>query len=99
MSTGIAISGTGTYFPESVLTNEEVCGAFNEWVRRENARRAPEIAAGTVQPLQESSPDFVLKASGIKERRVIDKAGIIDPERMCPNIPDRPDDELSLQAE
>ena len=99
MSTGVAISGTGCHFPEHVLTNAEVCGAFNEYVRRENARRADAIAAGTAQPLQESSPDFVVKASGILERRVVDKSGIIDPERMCPNIPQRKDDELSLQAE
>ena len=99
MSTGIAISATGVYVPENVLNNEEVCGAFNEYVRRENARRAAEIAAGTAQPLLESSPEFVLKASGILERRVIDKVGVMDPDRMCPIIPDRPDDQLSVQAE
>lgn len=99
MSTGIAISASGTYFPETVVSNDELCAAFNEYVRRENARRADAIAAGTAQPLAESSPEFVLKASGIRERRLVDETGVLDPDRMCPNIPDRPDSELSLQAE
>jgi len=99
MSTGIAISASGTNFPETVVGNDELCAAFNEYVRRENARQADAIAAGTAQPLAESSPEFVLKASGIRERRLVDKTGILDPDRMCPNIPDRPDNELSIQAE
>src|SRR5262245_37266399 len=99
MSTGIAIVGSGTYFPDTVVSNEELCTAFNEFVRRENAKNAAAIAAGTKEPLAESSPEFVLKASGIKERRLVEKTGVLDPDRMCPNIPDRPDSELSLQAE
>jgi beta-ketodecanoyl-[acyl-carrier-protein] synthase len=99
MSTGIAISASGTNFPETIVGNDELCAAFNEYVRRENARQADAIAAGTAQPLAESSPEFVLKASGIRERRLVDKTGILDPDRMCPNIPDRPDNELSIQAE
>ncbi len=99
MSTGIAISGSGTFFPETVVQNDELCAAFNEFVRRENAKNAEAIAAGTMQPLAESSPEFVLKASGIRERHLVDKTGILDPDRMHPNIPQRPDSELSLQAE
>jgi beta-ketodecanoyl-[acyl-carrier-protein] synthase len=99
MSTGIAIAASGTYFPETVVSNDELCAAFNEYVRRENARRADAIAAGTAQPLAESSAEFILKASGIRERRLVDKTGVLDPDRMCPNIPDRPDSEISLQAE
>jgi len=99
MSTGIAIVGSGTFFPSTVVNNEELCTAFNQFVRRENAKNADAIAAGTMQPLAESSPEFVLKASGIKERRLVDKTGVLDPDRMCPNIPDRPDSELCLQAE
>jgi beta-ketodecanoyl-[acyl-carrier-protein] synthase len=99
ISTGTAITGAGVWHPEHVLTNEELCVAFNEFVRRENARNAAAIAEGTVQPLKESSPEFIEKASGIKTRYVLDKTGVLDPMRMCPNLPDRPDDQLSLQAE
>ena len=98
-STGTAITGTGVWHPDNVITNEELCVAFNEFVRRENARRAAEIEAGTFEPLKESSPEFIVKASGILRRYVHDKTGLLDPERMCPNVPDRPDDQISVQAE
>ncbi len=41
----------------------------------------------------------MVKASGIVHRYVQDKTGLLDPERMCPNIPDRPETEISIQAE
>ncbi len=91
-TTGVAITGSGVWHPEHVLTNEELCVAFNEYVRRANA-------AGAQPPLAESTPEFVEKASGIKRRYIVDKTGVLDPERMCPNVPDRPDDQLSVQAE
>jgi beta-ketodecanoyl-[acyl-carrier-protein] synthase len=99
MTTQMAITGSGSWFPDPVLTNDELCAAFNEFVARENRRRADDIAAGRAAPLKESSADFILNASGIAQRHVVDKTGIVDPERMCPNIPGRPDDELSVQAE
>lgn len=98
-TTGTSITGHGVWHPETVLTNDELCAAFNEFVRRDNAKNAEAIAAGTREPLKESTPDFVVKASGILRRYVEDKTGLTDPERMCPNIPDRPEDQLSVQAE
>ena len=98
-TTGTAITGHGVWHPETVLNNDELVVAFNEFVRRENAKHADEIAAGTRQPLKESSSEFIVKASGIKHRYVEDKTGLLDPERMCPNIPDRPEEALSVQAE
>jgi len=68
-------------------------------VTAENEANAAAIAAGDREPLQGSSSEFILKASGIEQRHVWDKTGLLDPKRMCPNIPDRPDDELSYQAE
>lgn len=98
-TTGTSITGHGVWHPDTVLENPELCVAFNEFVRRENARHADAIAAGTRAPLKESSPEFIIKASGIITRYVEDKTGLLDPERMCPNIPDRPEDVLSIQAE
>lgn len=98
-TTGTSITGHGVWHPETVLTNEELCAAFNEFVRRDNAKNAEAIAAGTRESLKESTPEFVVKASGILRRYVEDKTGLTDPERMCPNIPDRPEDTLSVQAE
>ena len=99
MTTGTSITGHGVWHPPTVLENPELCVAFNEFVRRDNALHAEEIAAGTREALKESTPAFIEKASGIKRRYVEDKTGLLDPERMCPNVPDRPEEELSLQAE
>src|SRR5262245_23278230 len=98
-STGTAITGIGAWVPPDIVDNDELCAAFNEFVRRDNERNAEAIAAGRAEPLRESTPEFVLKASGIKRRRVYDRTGILDPERMCPNIPDRPEEQISVQAE
>ena len=91
-TTGTSITGWGVWHPADILTNVELCDAFNEFVRRHNA-------ANVGADLKESSPEFIWKASGIERRYVQDKTGLIDPERMCPNIPDRSEDQLSYQAE
>ena len=98
-TTKTSITGHAVWHPETVLENDELCAAFNEFVRRENTRNAAAIAAGTQEPLKESTPEWVVKASGIIKRYVEDKTGLLDPERMCPNIPDRPEDQISIQAE
>src|SRR5690242_2207483 len=91
-STGTAITGHGVWHPENVITNDELVAAFNEFVRRHNAKHPD-------KPLKESSSEFIVKASGIVRRYVHDKTGLLDPDRMCPNIPDRPEEALSVQAE
>ena len=98
-TTGTSITGHGIWHPETILENAELCVAFNEFARRENAKHASEIAAGKREAIKESTPEFIVKASGIISRWVQDKTGLLDPERMCPNIPDRPEEELSIQAE
>ena len=87
------------WHPPTVLDNTELCTAFNEFVRRDNAIHADAIAAGTHEALRESSPEFIVRASGIVCRYVEDKTGLLDPERMCPNIRERPEDQISIQAE
>src|SRR4051794_29600560 len=98
-TTGIAISGHGVWHPDTVLYNDELVVAFNEYVRRENLKHADEIAAGKREPLKDSGSEWIVKASGIKTRYVEDKTGLLDPDRMCPNIPDRPESQISIQAE
>ena len=68
-----AISGIGVEIPEARITNEELVASFNQWVDSENAARA---AAG--EPLlQKSDNDFILYASGVKERHVLVLDGIL----------------------
>jgi beta-ketodecanoyl-[acyl-carrier-protein] synthase len=93
------ISGTGLYTPEQSISNEELVKSFNTYVTNFNQTHADEIASGEMEPLSESSVEFIEKASGIKSRYVIDKAGILDPDRMCPEIRERSNDEPSIQCE
>jgi len=95
----VAISSTGLFTPSEVITNEELVAAYNAYAQQENTRYAAEIAAGTRSALTESSVEFIEKASGIKRRYVLDKAGVLDPARMRPKFAPRPDSEISLMAE
>ena len=95
----VVISGTGLFTPEQRISNDELVASFNAYVQRYNAEHAEAIAAGTLAALTESNAEFIEKASGIKSRHVIDKAGVLDPARMAPHIPERPDDQLGIQAE
>ncbi|MEM7663776.1 MAG: beta-ketoacyl-ACP synthase III [Pseudomonadota bacterium] len=93
------ISATGLWTPPNSVSNEELVEAFNQWAENWNTAHAAEIEAGTVEAQSPSSVEFIEKASGIKARYVIDKSGIVDPETMRPEIPERPNSEPSLLAE
>ena len=95
----VYITGTGVWTPSETITNEELVASFNAYVELFNRRHAAEIEAGTVTALAGSSVEFIEKASGIKQRFVMEKEGVLDPERMFPLFPERADDELSLMAE
>ncbi|WP_201276904.1 beta-ketoacyl-ACP synthase III [Microbulbifer sp. ALW1] len=99
MPRGIVISGTGLWTPPDTISNEELVTALNTFADKFNRENADAIEAGELQAKPHSSAEFIEKASGIKSRYVISKEGILDPERMRPYIPERADDELSLQAE
>lgn len=94
-----AIAATGLHTPTESISNAELVMAFNAYVSRFNAASAGPIARGEVQALEPSSVEFIEKASGIKSRYVVGKAGVLDPEVMAPRLPERSDDELSVLAE
>jgi beta-ketodecanoyl-[acyl-carrier-protein] synthase len=95
----VVISGAGLWTPENVLTNAELVQVLNEYADKFKNEHADEIAAGKREPVAKSDPDFITKASGIKQRYVYVKDGIMDVNRMRPRIAERPDDELSHQGE
>jgi beta-ketodecanoyl-[acyl-carrier-protein] synthase len=95
----IAITGTGLFAPESVIDNEELVLAFNAYVDLTNAKNAARIERGEAVKLEHSSADFIVKASGIQSRHVVDRQGILDPEFMAPRIPERAPTEPSLQCD
>lgn len=95
----VVISGAGLWTPEHVITNEELVAALNAYADRFNEEHQADIDAGRIKPVAKSDADFIVKASGIKQRHVYIKDGILDINRMRPLIPTRSDDELSHQAE
>jgi beta-ketodecanoyl-[acyl-carrier-protein] synthase len=97
--TSVVISGTGLYQPPHIITNAELVASFNAYVEQYNAKNAQAIEAGELTALAPSSEEFIVRASGIEQRYVIDKDGVLDPARMRPRFQERPDDQLSLMAE
>ncbi|WP_369959676.1 beta-ketoacyl-ACP synthase III [Pseudomonas benzenivorans] len=95
----VVISGTGLYTPANSISNDELVASFNAYVQQFNAEHAEAIARGEVEALAESSSAFIEKASGIKSRYVVDKDGILDPQRMAPRIPERSNDEWGILCE
>ena len=94
-----AITGTGVFTPSQVITNDELVVAFNAHADLWNAKHVDAIAAGEVAAKPHSSATFILAASGIEQRFVLDKLGIMDPARMFPHLPQRPDDAPGYMAE
>jgi beta-ketodecanoyl-[acyl-carrier-protein] synthase len=95
----VVISGTGLYTPPHVITNAELVASFNAYADLHNQRHEREITAGERPAMTHSSVEFIEKASGIKQRYVIEKDGVLDPTRMRPKFAPRSDDQLSLMAE
>ena len=95
----VAISGSGLHTAPHIISNEELVNSYNAHARHFNEVNAQRIAAGEIAAREESSVDFIEKASGITRRYVMDKEGVLDPQRMRPRFVPRRNDELSLQAE
>ena len=95
----VAISGTGLFTPEEVITNAELVAAYNAYAEQQNAANAAAIEAGETTAMPMSSEEFIVRASGIERRHVMDKKGVLDPEVMRPILRERSNDELSIMAE
>ncbi|WP_159699103.1 beta-ketoacyl-ACP synthase III [Massilia sp. 9I] len=95
----VVISGTGLFTPPYSISNDELVTAYNAYVDLYNQEHAAAIAAGEATALEHSSSAFIEKASGIKSRYVMEKEGILDPAHMTARIPERSDEQVSLQAE
>ena len=93
------MSGTGIFVPEEQVSNDELVIAFNQYVDNYNSAHADEIDSGKIAALDHSSSDFIFKASGIERRYVLNKSGIIDPDKLAPVLAERTNEEISVLAE
>lgn len=97
--TKVVISGTGVFTPPHSVSNTELVETFNKYVRKHNEENAAAIERGEVEALTESNAEFIVKASGIEARYVMDKSGIVDPDIMAPRLRQRTNEEPSILAE
>ena len=94
----IHIAGTGLWYPNEVITNDEIVSSFNSYVDIFNKENKSQIDNGEIQPLDYSSSAFIEKASGIKTRHVIDKKNILDVSKMMPSVQHEDESRLSIHA-
>ena len=95
----IVISGTGVFTPEESITNRELVKAYNAYAENYNSTNKDDIDQGKKVALELSNEEFIYNASGIKNRYVMDKKGILDPAIMHPILEKRSNDEPSILAE
>ena len=95
----ILITGTGLFTPKDSVTNEELVASLSIANEKWNAEHSEEIESGDLEERVMPSERFIVKASGVGHRYVMDKTGVLDPERLRPRLPLRSEDELSIQAE
>ncbi|HEX5514440.1 MAG TPA: beta-ketoacyl-ACP synthase III [Gammaproteobacteria bacterium] len=93
------ISGSGLFTPPDSISNEELVTSYNRYATDFNNAHAADIEAGRVTALPLSSDEFITKASGIRSRYVLNKAGVLNTEVMHPILPVRSEDEPSIQCE
>ncbi|HEB88337.1 MAG TPA: beta-ketoacyl-ACP synthase III, partial [Deltaproteobacteria bacterium] len=93
------ITGTGLFTPPDSVTNAELVASLGKANERWNAEHREEIERGEREERDMPSEKFILRASGIGHRYMMDKTGVLDPERLRPRLPLRREDELSIQAE
>ena len=85
--------------PPHKISNDELVKSFNTYVELYNSEHSDKISEGSLKALEPSSSEFIVKASGIKNRYVVEKESLLDPTRMKPKIEARSDDQLSFSAE
>jgi len=95
----ILLTGTGLFTPTDGITNAELVASLTRANERWNAEHRDAIERGELEPRDLPSEKFIEKASGIGHRYVMDKRGVLDPERLRPHLPLRGEDELGVQAE
>jgi beta-ketodecanoyl-[acyl-carrier-protein] synthase len=95
----VLITGTGLYTPPHSVTNAELVESLSRATERWNAEHAAEIGRGELEERDMPSEKFILRASGVGHRYVVEKSGVLDPERLRPRLSTRAEDELSIQAE
>ncbi len=95
----ILITGTGLFTPPDSVTNAELVASLGAANEKWNAEHRSEIDRGDLEERDMPTEKFILRASGIAHRYMMDKKGVLDPDRLRPRLALRGENELSIQAE
>lgn len=95
----IVVTGTGLFTPPESISNGELVASLSVSVQRWNEEHAAEIERGELAARAMPDEEFIVKASGIRSRYVMEKSGVLDPDRMRPRLELRSEDQLGVQAE
>ena len=95
----ILITGTGLYTPPHGISNADLVASLRQATETWNRENAAAIERDEVDARDLPSERFIVKASGVKHRYVLDREGVLDPARLRPRLPLRGEKELSIQAE
>lgn len=95
----VSITGTGLFTPPESISNAELVASLTEAVLVWNTEHEEQIARGELSERAVPDEEFIVKASGIERRYVMEKSGILDPERMRPRLETRSEEQLGIQAE
>ena len=87
-----AITGIGFVVPKDCITNDELVRSYNRFAENYNKQNPN-------QQLEMSSSEFIYTASGVRQRFVYNKSGILNIDRMMPEVQHRMNASISLQAE
>lgn len=93
------VTGTGLWTPDEGITNAELVDSLSQAVTAWNAEHADAIERGELEERDLPSERFIVRASGVHHRYVIEKQGLLDPKRLRPHLPQRSEDEDSVQCE
>ena len=82
MQPSVVITGSGLFTPPHSISNEELAASLAVEVTRWNEENQAGIDGGELQARALPDAEFIEQASGIKRRFVMEKSGILDPERL-----------------
>ena len=77
----IVITGTGLAHPPHTVSNAELVVSLTEAVTIWNEANADAIERGDLTARAVPDEEFILKASGIRSRYVMEKEGVLDPSK------------------
>jgi len=83
---GVVISGTGVFTPPDAISNEQLVESYNAHTAHWNQENADAIERGDLQKREFSSVEFIEKASGVKNRYLMEGKGATEVGRMYPYL-------------